>query len=245
MPLLLFLRGQVFERVGGVSGDWSIIYLAEAGEGLHNVVGGVSEFVRGEFSSFPWCEVDGCAVGEAGIGANKESECHGGVSGGVMNEDGNHGDVGFECEPCGSGVPREELLIGGGCVESAFGKESEQPSFAESFEGEPEGLYISPVAIDGDAFHCSADPRDKRVSFVVFAGCEVADHAEVGFVEFGEVTCPEEDGVSGAGVICDDDGWAIFGDRAGVVLAAAAEEEAMKESDLVADPGGPADLICV
>lgn len=161
-----------------------------------------------------------------------------------MNKDGDDRDIGLERQPCGSGVSGKELVIGGGCVESAFGKESEQPSFAESPEGEPEGLHIAPVAVNWDAFHGSADPRDECVFFVVFAGREVADHAEVWFLEFGEVTRPEENWISGTGVIGNDNRWAVFGDGAAIVLAASAKEELVQDSDLIADPCGPADLIC-
>lgn len=107
-----------------------------------------------------------------------------------------------------------------------------------------ERLHIASVAVYGDALHGSADLVDEPWPVVVFAGHEVADDAEVGALEAGKMLCPEQNRINRTGVVCHDDGRAVFGNGAGVVLSAVVEEQAMENGNLVADPGRAADLTC-
>jgi hypothetical protein len=60
-----------------------------------------------------------------------------------------------------------------------------------------------------------------------------------------KVPCPEKYRVSRAGVVSNNDGRAVLGDVAAIVLAAMAKQKAMDLRNLKANPGRPSHPIRV
>lgn len=154
-----------------------------------------------------------------------------------MDEYGNDGDVGFQGQPGDAGITRQKLCVGGSGIEPAFGEDPEQASVLKASQGLPEGLHIASIAVDRDALHGAADLVDEPWPLVVFAGSEVPDDAEVGALEGGKMLGPEQNRIDRTGVVGHDDGGTDFRDGAGVVLLAVAEEQAMEDGNLIANPG--------
>lgn len=161
-----------------------------------------------------------------------------------MDEYGNDGNVGFEGQPGDAGITRQKVCVGGGGIEPALGEEPQQASVLKASQGLPERLHVASIAVHRDALHGSADLVDEPWPLVVFAGHKVPDDAEVGPPEGGKMVCPEQNRINGTGVVGHNDGGAVFWDGARVVLLAVAEEQAMQNGNLVAQPGRPADLTC-